>query len=277
VLSEKRARQQEARGGKAGITVFLQAKGGCGATTLAVNVAQMLVKKHSTKVALVDLDLQFGSTALQLDMNPRDTVLRALQDPQRVDTVFLNALMARHESGLDVLASPVNVVPPDAVTQEGVSRVLDVVAEEYDFVIVDLSRELSAWEQVVLKMSDPVVLVLQNDLAILRDAKLLLDKLPSLGVPHDRVEVVINRAGAKDEHISESQLETLLKDMRVHRVRNDYETAATARDAGIPVLEVAKRSPMTKDIAALTDYLFKVHQGESQHKAGVFKRLFGQH
>lgn len=277
VLTKKRERLDQARGGKGGITVFLDAKGGSGSTTLAVNVAQMLAATYKAKVALIDLDLSFGSAALSLDLNPRDTILRALKDPSRIDEVLLKALMAHHDSGLDVLASPVTVVPPEGVSEEGVTRLLDTAAVGYEFVIVDVSRGLSHWGQAALRMADPVILVMQNNLATVRDAKLLLDKLPSIGVPLDRVEIVINRAEGKAEHISDSQLEKVLGNMRVHRVRNDYDTAATAQDQGEPVMDIAKRSPLTKDIAAITDYLFKVHQGEAAEKAGVFKRLFGQH
>ena len=276
-LSEKRARQQEACGGKGGITAFLDAKGGSGSTTLAVNVAQMLAAKYEAKVALIDLDLQFGSAALSLDINPRDTVLRALQDPHRIDEVFLKALMSHHDSGLDVLASPVSVVPANGVTEEGVTRLLETAAAGYEFVIVDVSRGLYDWVQAALRMADPVVLVMQNNLATIRDAKLLLDKLPAIGVPLERVEIIMNRSEGKTEHISDTQLEKVLGNMRVHRVRNDYDTAATAQDHGEPVMDIAKRSPLTKDIAVVADYIYKAHQGAAAEKAGVFKRLFGHH
>jgi pilus assembly protein CpaE len=276
-LSEKRGRQEQSRGGKAGITAFIDAKGGSGSTTLAVNVAELLARRHQARVALIDLDLQFGSAALSLDLNPRDTGLRALRDSQRLDKVFLDALMTHHDSGLHVLASPVTVVPAEGVSEEGVARLLETAAENYEFVIVDLSRGLSEWEQLALRMADPVVLVLQNNLATIRDAKLLLDKLPAMGVPLSRVEIVINRAEGKSEHISDSQLATALEGRSVHRVRNDYDTAATAQDEGAPVEDVGKRSTITKDIAALADFLFTVHQGETKQKTGVFGRLFGHH
>lgn len=277
VLSEKRSRQDKARGGRGGITAVIDAKGGSGSTTLAVNLAHMLVANHEAKVALIDLDLQFGSAALSLDLNPRDNGLRALQDPHRVDGVFLRALMSSHASGLDVLSSPVTVLPPDGVSKEGVSRLLNTAAEHYEFVIVDLPRDLSEWEQMALKMADPVILVMQNNLATIRDVKLLLDKLPSMGVPLDRVEVVINRAESKVEHITDSQLEKMLEGMSVHHVRNDYDTAATAQDEGAPVAVVGKRSAITKDIAALAKFLFSVHKGEAGKKTGVFEHLFGHH
>lgn len=274
-LSNKRAYQQREHGGKAAITAFVNAKGGRGATTIAVNVAHLLVVNHKASVALIDMDLQFGGAALGLDLEPAETVLRALQYPQRVDATFLDALMTRHHSGLDVLASPVSVTPHQEITQEGVHRVLEAATEHHDYVVVDMARGFSAWECQVLQMADPVVLVMENDLETIRDAKLLLDRLPAMGVPRDRIEVLINRANKKTENISDAQLKAVLKNIPVHHVRNDYQTALKALDGGLPLQEVSKHSHLTKDVAALADYLAAQHGGQQERKKGFFRHLFG--
>ena len=120
-LSEKRRRTKTALGGKGGVTAFMNAKGGTGATTLAVNVAHSLATKFKADVALIDLDIQFGSVALQLDLHPTSNILEALLQSERVDPVFVKALMTHHDSGLDVLASPadlspINKIDPLAIT-----------------------------------------------------------------------------------------------------------------------------------------------------------------
>lgn len=275
-LSEKRGRVLGAKGGRGGVTCFLNAKGGSGATTIAVNVAYFLQTKLNASVALIDLDIQFGTAAMFLDLNPRSHVMDALQQPERLDPVFLRALMTKHESGLEVLASPGDLSSIEDIQEDSVIRLLQAAVENYDFVIIDMPRVCAPWTLAVMKFVDPLIVVVQNDVSTLRDAKLLLEQLPLKGVPVENIEVVNNRALSRMHNITIESMKDTLRMKRVHRIRNDYEAAVKAQDNGIPLLNIAKHSDMTKDIERLAKNLAASHITGKNEEKGLFSKLFGR-
>jgi pilus assembly protein CpaE len=223
---------------------------------------------------LIDFDLQFGDVAISLDMHPRSTVNDALRQPDRVDTVLLKALVTKHESGLDVLPSPGNLTSLDEMEASSVRKILQAAVQEYEFVILDLPRYFNAPVIEALKFSDPIMLVCQNSLETIRNAKVILDNMTLLGIPLAHVELVNNRAMAKSSSVSIDKLKSTLGKERIHRVRNDYSAAVSAQDQGVPIASVAKKSEMTKDITSLAEYIARSHRGDEEKKKGFFAKLF---
>lgn len=273
-VSAKRERVKAAKGAKGGVTAFVNAKGGSGATTLAVNVAHILASKFKAPVALIDLDLQFGDVALSLDIKPRTTIIDAIHQPDRVDPVFLKALMTKHESGLDVLASPGNLTSIEELNPQAVRKILQAAVEDYEFVILDVPRIFTSSIIEALKFSEPVMLVGQNSLETIRDAKIVLDNLALIGVPLDNIELINNRAMAKSSSVPIDKLKDTLGKDKIHRIRNDYAASTSSQDQGLPITTVAGKSEMTKDVISLAEYLIKSHRGDEEKKKGFFAKLF---
>lgn len=273
-VTSKRERVKAAKGAKGGVTAFINAKGGSGATTLAVNVAHVLASKYKAEVALIDLDLQFGDVALSLDLKPRATIIEALRQPDRVDPVFLKALMTKHESGLDILASPGNLTSIEELTPQAVRKILQAAVEDYEFVILDVPRIFTSAVIEALKFSEPVMLVGQNSLETIRDAKIVLDNLSLIGLPLSNIELINNRAMAKSSSVPIDKLKDTLGKEKIHRIRNDFAASASAQDQGLPVTAVANKSELTKDVISLAEYLMKTHRGDAEKKKGFFAKLF---
>ncbi len=273
-VSAKRERIKASQGARGGVTAFIDAKGGVGSTTLAVNVAHVLAEKHKADVLLIDFDLQFGDVAISLDMHPRSTVSDALHQPDRVDSVLLEALITKHESGLDVLPSSGNLTSLDDLKADSVRKILQAAVQDYEFVILDMPRVFNAGVIEALKFSDPIMLVCQNSLETIRNAKVIMDNLSLLGVSLSSVELVNNRAMAKSGSVSIDKLKSTLGKERIHRVRNDYAAAVSAQDQGLPVASVDSKSDMTKDVHALAEYILHAHRGDNEKKQGFFARLF---
>ncbi|MCW8831369.1 MAG: AAA family ATPase [Gammaproteobacteria bacterium] len=275
ILSEKRTRLGQSKGGKGGVTSFISAKGGCGATTIAMNVAEILAHTFEAKVLLIDLDVQFGDAALLLDLIPGNNVMDALLQPHRVDPVFLKALITRHGSGLDVLASPADISSMGGISSDGVTSLIDAAVEVYDFVILDVPRVLTSWTMEALRCSDPVMLVGQNNLSSIRDAKLILDKIKQEGIPADNIEVINNRAMSKEGSIDINKLKETLGIERMHKASNDYKASVYSQNQGQPVEEISRGSKFTKDLHALAEYLYVLQKGETKKK-GLFDKLFSK-
>ncbi len=272
-LSKKRARSHEEEKQHSVIS-FINAKGGSGCTTMVVNTAYELVTRHKCKVIVVDLDIQFGAAARYLDLSPDESVLSALLHYQRIDQVYLKALISHHPSGLDVLAAPREIVPMSAVHEEAVSHLVDALSENYDIIILDIPRSFLPWTVAALKLSDPIYLVLQNILSVIIDAKYLLDQLPQMGITTSELQLINNRAKSDIKSISIDKLKETVGRTRVHRVRNDFETALRSQDLGVPVCEVKKHSIMAKDIHNLTDSVYNAHMGIDTTKKGLLSRIF---
>jgi len=274
-MSQKRHRTRHVQARKGAVTAFLNAKGGSGATTIAVNVAHALARRHKAKVALVDLDIQFGCAALMLDLKSSANVTNALLQPDRIDPVFVQALMSKHSSGLHVLASPGDMSDIDRIEPGATSALLQTVIGLYDFVIIDLPRLFLPWTLEALRLAYPVMLVSQNSLVTIRDTRLMLERLPLMEVPRDHIEVINNRARAKATSLDIREVKKALDLERIHRVSNDYETAVTAQDRGVPLGEVSRRSALTRDVDSLADYLHAEHEG-TRERNGLMGRLFGR-
>lgn len=274
-LTDKRSKITNAHGHLAGTTVFMNAKGGCGATTIALNTAYSLVKKYDAKVALLDFDIQFGDAALYADLKPQGTLREALLQSDRLDQVFLNALMTRHSSGLDILAAPGNLDSISDIHTSEISKVLETVVEAYDFVVVDMPAIITPWTIDVLKFSEHIMLIVQNSLSTIKNAKLIMQGLPEVGVSIDKLELINNRAMSKTQNVDIEKLKSALGRDRIHRIRNDFDTALISQDQGISLRDVSSRSPLTKDIEHLSDYIYSRQGGEERVvKESLISRMF---
>lgn len=276
LLSEKRERAMAKGENVSSVCVFVNAKGGTGSTTIAVNVAASLALRHKARVALIDFDMQFGDCALSLDLAAKSNVSDALAQADRIDPVLLKALMTEHSSGVHVLASPASLTAAHDADPHAVRRLIETAAQAYDIVVVDLPRVMAGWTLEAIRASTTTFLVIQNNLATIRDARMVVDHLPRMGVDARRIELVNNRAMAKAPSVTIEQLKETLKHERLHRVRNDFKTASAAEDQGIPVGKVDGASDLSRDIDHMADYIWESHgHGSAKSKEGLFARFFG--
>lgn len=253
------------------LTAVLNAKGGSGATLVASNLSHVMVEELKLRVALVDLDLQLGNSALCLNLNPKIGIREALAAAQDIDSVALRAYMTRHKSGLDVLAVPSQAfIEPMAVSDEQLDQVLTVIGQNYDHTVVDVPRSIDPVTLSVLARADRILLVMQQHLSHLHDAKRLVNTLRSY---HDdlegRLTVVINRfqkagsIGVRDiEH-------ALAVDFHV-KIPNDYKRVCQAEDLGVPLYTHAPSALVSKALRNLARNL----SGISPAKRGLFNRMF---
>ena len=195
-----RSRSSGADGGRGGkVIAVAQARGGIGSTTVAVNLARKLVgrprlfrKTQSCKVALVDLDLQFGNAGAFLDLEDRGDLFELIRSGHAPSAADLLAMMQRHESGLSVLCAPQAMVPLNAISPETVGVMLDTLRGHFDYVVVDLPRALVDWVAPVLTRAACLALVTDTSVPSIRQAKRLIDFLheDNAGL---KVNIIVNR------------------------------------------------------------------------------------
>jgi pilus assembly protein CpaE len=252
-VAKRKARQNrgDITGGQV-ITVG-RAKGGMGATTLAVNLALSLIdpigKEEPKRVCLLDFDLQFGDVALYLDLDPRSDLLGIVQKPTRLDTALLLSAMTEHESGLEILQAPVEPMPLDALRTETVGRLIDLAQQEFDYVVVDLPLALAGWHEMVLDMTDKLYLVTQLNVPAIRQTKRLIDILKDEGLYSLPVSIVLNRYIKRfNEHTRIRQCSKALDHTIDHFLPEDERTVLEAINRGVPLTEVRRRARICRTI-----------------------------
>jgi len=201
------------------LLVFLGAKGGAGVTTLACNMAVALAQEPGQKTLLIDLDLPLGDAALSLGIVPEFSTVSALQATDRLDGAFLSKLLAKHQSGVSILAAP-GKFPRYEPTSEAVDKLLAVARQEFDYVVVDIGSRLDPQITSQFQEAARIYLVTQAGIAELRNTNRLISQFFSDASP--RLEVVINRYESRTLGVSEEHITKALTRPAAWKVPNDH-------------------------------------------------------
>lgn len=178
------------------VTVFA-AKGGCGKTTMATNLAGALADGGRHKVCLVDLDLAFGDVAIAMQLMPARTLSDASHLGGTLDAAAARSLVTEHSAGLDVVAAPIEPGSGEGLPVRIVSDLLNVLKGMYDFVVVDSPPAFTDHVLAAFDRSEHFVLLATLDIPALKNLKLTLETLGMLGYSKESWHIVLNRSDAK--------------------------------------------------------------------------------
>lgn len=248
--------------------VFFGAKGGAGTTTVSVNTAVELARLTKRQTVVVDLKPGFGEVALFLGVRPRFTVLDALENLHRMDKEFLKELLAKHKSGLEILAGSEQFERPGAPDAGAVEELFRVLGKTHDYIVVDAGNQVNSCSIAALYAADSIFVVANPDVPSVRNAQRLVDKVRQLGVGGERIRILLNRSS--DQHmIGQKQIETALGYGIHHTFTSDYKTVSTALNSGVP-LSLTNNSEIAGQFDSFTRHI--ISPGEVADKAAVEKR-----
>ncbi len=172
------------------LLLFICPKGGCGATTLACNLAIALSGSSEQKTLLVDLALPIGNAALALGIATKYSTEDAIRNADRLDATLLKELLVRHQSGLFVLAAPSNISGMEGC-EDAIDKLIEIARREFDHVIVDVGSRMDLTGTALFKKASTVYLVTLSGVSELRNSNRLISQFFPAGGPN--LEVVINR------------------------------------------------------------------------------------
>jgi pilus assembly protein CpaE len=224
-------RRQKKPAGK--LLVFAAAKGGSGVTTVASNFAVALARHSGGKAALFDLDLRLGDAALTLGITAKFSALDALENTQRLDSDFLSVLMAKHSSGLAVLAAPDNI-PNLQLTNDGLEKLLRVARENFAYVVVDAGSQAEDMHDALFEMATTVYLVTQVSVIDLRNSNRFISRYFS-GAAGAKLEIVLNRFLNRNIEIDEPAITKALTRPVKWKIPNDFAAVRRAQNTGTPM------------------------------------------
>lgn len=249
--------------------VFLNTKGGSGATTIALNTAVEVAMENKDQVLLLDLDIHFGVVMDYLNINPAYSINDAIANVKDLDEISLHSLVSKHPSGLHVLSFKHENHNENFDKAMQMGRLLPTLLEYYPYVFVDLSTGVDRMFSSVLSQASKVFLVTQQNLVAIKNASRITKSLTlEYGVAKEQVELIVNRY-EKRQQIRLKDIEQTMTGMAQHIIPNDFKAAIESANLGKPFVESRKNSSITKSIADLSKTLAPV-----KTKKGWLKRLF---
>jgi pilus assembly protein CpaE len=250
------------------VTVF-SPKGGTGKTVLSTNLAAAFAKDEGKRTLLVDLDLQFGDTAIVLGIEPDKTIHDLVAAPGQLDTEKLSGYVTKHESGLDILPAPLRPEDAELVTDAKLSRLLEVARESYDVIVVDTSPFFYGPMLVTLDRTDELLLVCGLEVTTVKNVRLALQTLELLSFPSKRVGVVLNRANTK-VGIKRGEVESALETKVRFEVPSDRAVPLSV-NRGNPAILSESGSGFAKAIREMARALVPA-EASTTRKRRLFRR-----
>jgi pilus assembly protein CpaE len=259
-VSQQKFGSSEGGGRSCEVLAIAGATGGVGTTSTAVNLGCVLAAQPNNSVALLDLDLALGDADVFLDSIPDYTLADVVQNIARLDIQLLKRSLTKHSSGLFLLPRPVELHDTAAITEESVRKVIGLLKASFSHLIIDLSKTYSPIDMAAIETATRVVLVTQLDLPCLRNVVRLMMSFEEADGLHEKVEIVVNRAGLESGQISlKKAKDTLGRDVFA-LLPNDYRTMVEVRNNGVPLIVQAPKAAITQ---AMKDLAFKL-QGQSE-------------
>lgn len=225
------------------------ASGGCGTSTIAVNLATALARQHK-QAALVDLRLEAGDLAPLLDLKPQHTLANLCDNWPHLDQSLLEQSMTKHSSGVHLLAAPQQFSEIANLSADQIRDTLLLARSSYEYVVADLGHPTQPLQAEAVLVADVVLVVFRLDFTSLCNAHRILNYLNELGVERDRIQLIANRCGQPRE-IPTDRAAQVLGVPTLFYIPEDLKAVNVANNNGIPVLLDAPSSRISKSLFSL--------------------------
>lgn len=236
------------------VVAFVGALGGVGTTSIATQLG--ILWAETSRVGMIDMDVQFGSAALFLDLKPSLNLANLMEDSERMDSELLQSVAIKHKSGLEVIAAPTDMLPLDSVTTDLVDQILRTATQSYDVVLVDLPTVWTEWTVRVLQRADSIVMVSNLTVPGIYQARRQLEVLDANGLMN-KLQLIANRVqyGLFRPTVDLKESEAVLGRRIDATIANDYPAISAANDEGRTLKEVRGKARIVKDLQQLADKL----------------------
>ena len=250
------------------VIAFVGAKGGVGSSTICHNTAWVISQEVKSDVVIADMDLPFGTAGLDFNQDPVQGIADALLSPERLDEVLLDRLLSRCSDYLSLFAAPGTLDRPYDLGSKACDAVVDVLRTNIPFIAVDVPHVWTEWSQRMLMQADRVVITAQPDLANLRNAKNLIEKLTAAR-PNDLPPLlVLNQVNTpKRPEISVKEFTGALNCEPFAVIEFDPQLFGSATNNGQMIEEVSPKSKASEQFRDLARILSDRVEQKSESKS----------
>lgn len=233
------------------VTVY-SPKGGTGCTTIAVNLA-LALHNEDTRVVLVDANLQFGDVAVFVNEQGKNTIIDLAPRVDELDPDVVEEIMIKHEpSGIHILAAPQRPELAEKVSADQFAKVLNYLRRMYAYVVVDTTPILTDITLSAIDASDTIVLITTQDIPAIKNARLFLDLLQTMGIDRERIVFTMNRFDKRIAITPERVGENLKQEVKAV-IPLDERVVIPAVNRGVPFMLDNKSQPVARGIFALAE------------------------
>ncbi len=252
------------------ITVF-GAKGGIGKTTIATNLATMLVRATTgANVVLVDMDTRFGDVAIMMDIAVENSIADLGARIDDIDRESIKDYLVEHHTGVSILPAPLHPNEWRNVTPQHIEKIIDLLAQGHDYIVIDTPGTFNDLISITLEVANLILLVTSMDIASIKDTALALEMLRGAEVSEDKVKLTINHSTSSNS-LREEDVERVLEYDVTWRIPHDYNVA-NSNQLGIPIV-IAK--PYARVSRAITDIAYAL-SGAPRERKGFLERFLGR-
>lgn len=238
--------------GRATVITVFSAKGGCGKTTLSTNLGAALADGGRREVCIVDLDLAFGDVAIAMQLFPTHTISDAVSLEDTLDQSGVASLLTQHSPGLRVLSAPVEPGLAENIPVSLVTRLLSIMGEMFDYVIVDTPPAFTDQVLAAFDASDLAVLLATLDIPALKNLKLSLETLELLNYPRDKIRLILNRADSK-VGLDAGEVEKTLR-APISALIPSSRAVPAATNRGVPIVTDQPHHPVSLAIVGFVEH-----------------------
>lgn len=250
------------------------ARHGTGASTIAVNMAWIMSHEWDKTVAAIDFDLQFGTVALSLDLEPSHGLREALENPDRIDGLFIASAMGHESEKLYVLSAEEPLNDEMYIKPGAFELVVDSLPGEFDYVVVDIPPRVAVAQKALLSHLDAVALISDLSLAGMRDT-VRMHQLIQDHAPNAEISLIVNKVGAsKKGELPKNEFERGTELKISHAVPCDANLAASASSSGKAFPKINSRSPVVVAIRDICGTLSGTVTKEQSK--GLFGKMFAK-
>ncbi|MFT6932171.1 MAG: pilus assembly protein CpaE [Paracoccaceae bacterium] len=244
--------------------------GGTGSTTLAVNLAWELAnidKKTSPSVCLMDFDLQFGSASTFLDLPRRDVIFEVLSDSKSMDVEAFKQALVTYNDKLSVFTAPADILPLDMIGPDDIKCLLDLASQCFDIIVIDMPTTVVQWTESVLMAADVYFATLELDMRSAQNAIRFTKAMRAEDLPLEKVHFVLNRSPKFTDLSGKNRVKRMAESLNIEintLLPDGGKLISQACDHGIPLAEMARKSPLRKEILKVAQTLHAALLADSQ-------------
>ena len=253
------------------LVAVMGTRGGAGTTMIASSLAWLIAEERRRRVALVDLDLQFGTVALALDLEPSHGLREALENPNRIDGLLMDRILVQHSERLFVLSAEESPDETLLLDYAALELLLTELRSKFHYVVVDLPRTPNPCTQQVVQTATDLLLVTDLSLAGMRDTMRFAGLMPTVNASCQQL-VIANRVGEhRQGEMPRQEFEKGINRKVDFSLPFDSRTVATATNFGQPV--AATRGPVATGLKDIADRLCGPTPGSAPQRSKVWQKL----